>query len=144
MSINAVRWVPNCNIGESYLGSYQTSMMKHCVKSVQIRSFFCSVFSCIWTEYGDLRTKYPISVEIEENADLKKLRFWSFFMQWCNALIVKCQVIITLTNVGCCWNCHYFWIYYPFEKPLLSASQMKNNNNALKGNKKMLTADRGN
>ena len=82
----------------------------HCLKSIQIRSFFCSVFSCIWTEYGDLRTKYPISVEIEENADLKKLRFWSFFMQWCNALIVKCQVIITLTNVGSCWNCHYFWI----------------------------------
>ena len=27
----------------------------HCVKSVQIRSFFWSVFSCIRTEYGDLR-----------------------------------------------------------------------------------------
>ena len=26
---------------------------KHCVKSVQIRSFFRSVFSWIWTEYGD-------------------------------------------------------------------------------------------
>ena len=30
----------------------------HCVKSAQIRSFFCSVFSCIRTEYGDLRSKY--------------------------------------------------------------------------------------
>ena len=28
----------------------------HCVKSVQIRSFFWSVFSCIRTEYGDLRS----------------------------------------------------------------------------------------
>ena len=27
----------------------------HYVKSVQIRSFFWSVFSCIWTEYGDIR-----------------------------------------------------------------------------------------
>ena len=27
--------------------------MFHCVKSVQIRSFFWSVFSCIQTEYGD-------------------------------------------------------------------------------------------
>ena len=27
--------------------------VNHCVKSVQIRSFFWSVFSCIWTEYGD-------------------------------------------------------------------------------------------
>ena len=29
----------------------------HCVKSVQIRSFFWSKFSCIRTEYGDLRSK---------------------------------------------------------------------------------------
>ena len=29
----------------------------HCVKSVQIRSFFWSVFSCIRTEYGDLLHK---------------------------------------------------------------------------------------
>ena len=27
----------------------------HCVKSVQIRSFFWSVFSCIRNKYGDLR-----------------------------------------------------------------------------------------
>ena len=27
---------------------------RHYVKSVQIRSFFWSLFSCIWTEYGDL------------------------------------------------------------------------------------------
>ena len=26
----------------------------HCVKNVQIRSFFWSVFSCIRTKYGDL------------------------------------------------------------------------------------------
>ena len=25
-----------------------------CVKSIQIRSYFWPVFSCIWTEYGDL------------------------------------------------------------------------------------------
>ena len=25
--------------------------MVHCVKSVQIRNFFLSVFSCIWTEF---------------------------------------------------------------------------------------------
>ena len=29
----------------------------HCVKSVQIRSFFWSVFSCVRTEYGDLLHK---------------------------------------------------------------------------------------
>ena len=29
------------------------------VKIVQIRSFFWSVFYHIWTEYGDIRSKYP-------------------------------------------------------------------------------------
>ena len=33
-----------------------------CVKSVQIRSFFWSIFSCIRTEYGDLLRKSPYSV----------------------------------------------------------------------------------
>ena len=33
----------------------------HCVKSVQIRSFFWSVFSCIRTEYRKIRTrKYSV------------------------------------------------------------------------------------
>ena len=27
---------------------------RHCVKSVQIRIYFWSVFSCIWTEYGEI------------------------------------------------------------------------------------------
>ena len=44
---------------------------KHCVKNVQIRSYFWSVFSCIRTEYGDLRSKSPYSVRIQENTDQK-------------------------------------------------------------------------
>ena len=34
---------------------------EHCVKSVQIRRFFLSVFPRIWTEYGDLLRKSPCS-----------------------------------------------------------------------------------
>ena len=34
-----------------------TEKQIHCVKIVQIRSFFWSVFSCIRTVYGDLRSK---------------------------------------------------------------------------------------
>ena len=30
----------------------------HCLKSVQTRSFFWSVFSCIWTEYGPEKNPY--------------------------------------------------------------------------------------
>ena len=37
----------------------------HCVKSVQIRSYSWSVFSCILTEYGDLRSK-SYSVRIQD------------------------------------------------------------------------------
>ena len=31
-----------------------------CVKSIQIRSYFWSVFSCIRTEHGDLRSKFAL------------------------------------------------------------------------------------
>ena len=46
----------------------------HYVKSVQIRSFFRSVFSRIWTAYGDLRSISPHSLRIRENTNRKKLR----------------------------------------------------------------------
>ena len=54
----------------------------HCVKSVQIRSFFWSVFPCIRTEYGDLLRKSPYSVRVLENTDQKKLHIWTLFAQW--------------------------------------------------------------
>ena len=44
----------------------------HCVKSVQIRSFFWSVFSNIRTEYGEMLRISPYSVWIRENTDQKK------------------------------------------------------------------------
>ena len=53
----------------------------HCAKNVQIRSFFQSVFSRIWTEYGDLRYKSPYSVQMRKNTDQTKLRIWILFTQ---------------------------------------------------------------
>ena len=50
------------------LNSHQN---RHCVKSVQMESFFWSVFSSIWTEYGDLIRKSPYSLRILENTDQK-------------------------------------------------------------------------
>ena len=44
------------------------SRENHCVKSVQIRSYFWSVFSCIRTEY---KGKSPYSVRMQENTDQK-------------------------------------------------------------------------
>ena len=34
-----------------------SGVIRHCVKSVQIRSFFWSVFSCVQTEYRKIRTR---------------------------------------------------------------------------------------
>ena len=59
---------------------FHTKCIFHCVKSVQIRSFL-SVFSCIWTEYGDLRSLSPYPVRIQGNADQKKPRIWTLFTQ---------------------------------------------------------------
>ena len=55
---------------------------EQCVKCVQIRNFFWSVFSCIRTEYCDLWCKYPHSVRIQENTGHKKLRIWTLFTSW--------------------------------------------------------------
>ena len=43
--------------------------LRHCVKSIETRICFWSVFSRVWTEYGDLQNKSPYSVLIQENAD---------------------------------------------------------------------------
>ena len=61
----------------SYWFEFMTTdfIASHCVKSVQIRSFFWSVFSCI--QY--LRSKSPYSVRIQENTNQKKLHIWTFF-----------------------------------------------------------------
>ena len=53
--------------------SWDIDMFSHCVKTVQVRSFFWSVFSHIWTKYGDLLCKFPYSVQIWGNRDQKKL-----------------------------------------------------------------------
>ena len=44
----------------SFLSSGRTCENRHCVKSIQIRSFFWSLFSHIWTEYGNCRVNLCI------------------------------------------------------------------------------------
>ena len=44
-------------------------MFKHCVKNVQIQSFFWSVFPCIRPEYGDLRSKSKYGLQITPYLD---------------------------------------------------------------------------
>ena len=42
------------------------------VENVQTLSFFWSVLLCIRTEYGDLQTKSPYSIQKRDNTDQKK------------------------------------------------------------------------
>ena len=55
----------------------RVSSNSHWVKSIQIRSISWSVFSCIRTEYRELRRKSSYWVRIQENTDQKKLRIWT-------------------------------------------------------------------
>ena len=59
----------------------------HCVKSVQMRSFFWSVFSSIRAEYGKMRCR---------NTDQKKLRIWTLFTQ-CNFTLDSLSLRVTLS-----------------------------------------------
>ena len=56
-AVNPAWW--DNNYSNHYI---KTKALLHCVKSVQIRSFFWSVFSCIRTEYGDLRSKSALQI----------------------------------------------------------------------------------
>ena len=55
----------------------QENRKMYCVKSVQIRSFFWSIFSHFWTEYGEIRTS-PNAWKYGP----EKIRIWTLFTQW--------------------------------------------------------------
>ena len=66
----------NLNINQwkniaSLIDDSKEQSKRHYVKSVQIWSYFWSVFSCIRIEYGDSRSKSPYSIPIQENTDQK-------------------------------------------------------------------------
>ena len=53
----------------------------HCVKSAQIRNFFWSVFSRIWTEYEDLRSRtYQYLIDMVRN----QAQYWRSSFHSCN------------------------------------------------------------
>ena len=52
---------------ENHLKEKCIGLITHCLKSVQILSYFWPAFSCIRTEYGGLLRKSLYSVRIQEN-----------------------------------------------------------------------------
>ena len=66
---------------QKYLGAGRGKQPQHCVKSIQIRSVFWSVFSCRRPKYENLITSSPYSTKIGENGDQKNVRIWKLFTQ---------------------------------------------------------------
>ena len=66
----------------------------HCLKSVQIRSFFWSVFSRIRTEYGE-NSVSPYSVRMRENTDQKKLHIWTLHAVIMSKMNKQCLRIVS-------------------------------------------------
>ena len=62
--------------------SIRLTLIFHCVKSLQIRSFFWSVFSCIQSKYRKIRTR-------------KNSIFVQFFSQW----LLKTAAALTLIQI---------------------------------------------
>ena len=65
--------VQNCKFLRMHVSS------KHCVKCVQIRCFFWSIFFHIRTEYREILRIPLCSVRMRENTDQKKLRILDTF-----------------------------------------------------------------
>ena len=92
----------------------------HYVKSIQIWSFFWSVFSRIRTEYGEIRIISPYSVWMRENTDQKKLCIWTLFhavdswdicdtsarnlpkITFCEKAVLKCQFALRILIFKLC------------------------------------------
>ena len=60
---------------------------------------FWSVFSHIWTEYGDLLSKSPNSVQIRENADQKNSVFRYFLRSVADKVIKSIGILRKLQMI---------------------------------------------
>ena len=89
---------------------YLYSFFLHCVKSVQTRSLFRSVFSRIWTEYREILRISPHSVQMRENTDQKKPRIWALFTQCYIKSIVK--TITTNTHNHITYAMHDLHVFH--------------------------------
>ena len=83
--ITPIQNLYNCKTISKYLITHK--YIQYCPHSdvtawsVQIWSFFWSVFSRIRTDNGEIRNISPYSVRMTENTDQKKLHIWALFSQ---------------------------------------------------------------
>ena len=141
--------------------------INHCVKSVQIRSFFWSVFSCIRPEYGDYldtfhavninMIQFPISVAwnsglnlyITDNSDR---RMASYSISWNVVTLVRRTIdhfdqetnfiwIIMNLYVILCWPHIFLWkLFRNFNNKLICFLYITYNLHWLKPNNRIMEA----
>ena len=68
----------------------------NCVKSVQIRSFFWSVFSRIWTEYGEIWSISPYSSPNAGKFGLEKTPYLDIFLAVSSNTNMKCLILYVI------------------------------------------------
>ena len=94
---------------------YEELMFHALRENCRNTEFFWSVFSRIWTEYGDLRSKSPHSVQIRENTDQKKIRirilFGDNFSHFAYFLIALVDILFH--QLFYFPNCYFF--FYPWK-----------------------------
>ena len=73
-------------------GDHPYSSLQHCVKRVQIRSLFWSLFSRNWTEYGKIRTRktpyLKIFRAVQHSLSHKDLDIYLQFYDWDDCLVI--------------------------------------------------------
>ena len=87
----------SCILYQLYTHWEKPFAIAHCMKSVQIRSFFWSVISGSRTEYGEILRISPYSVRLLENTGQKKFRIWTLFTQW--LLLKVCESFLSRHNI---------------------------------------------
>ena len=91
------RWNSKTFVNSGFEYFSVSKSFQHCVKSVQIRSYFWFVFSCIRIEYGDLLRKSPYSIRMQENTDQKQLLIWTLFTE-CKCISIFAVYLVILKN----------------------------------------------
>ena len=80
LTISANSFILDICLGFEYVS--QCSVPKFGLVSLRgncpYSEFFWPAFSSIWTEYGDLQSKSPYSVQMWENADQKYSKYWKY------------------------------------------------------------------
>ena len=85
--MKAARVKSNCQFYKNY---------HHCAKNVQIRSFFWSVFSRIWTDYGEIWSISPYTSPNAGKFGLENTPYLDIFLAVSSNTNMKCLILYVI------------------------------------------------